>query len=64
MNIELDRGDIDTLILSLDYSIQQVAAQQETPPQVKHDNLEQLGALRDKLRHVKAMDMTFTVSVG
>ena len=49
---ELNGGELQALISSLDYSILHVVAQQETPAHTKAAEREQLEALRRKLRHL------------
>jgi hypothetical protein len=54
MKIELTSGEIETLLTSLDYSKQRVLDAQETPNQVRQENLARLDSVAAKLREAKA----------
>lgn len=53
MHVDLDVRDIEVLITSLEYSLLQVKAQPETPPEVRKMQIADLETAKQKFQYAK-----------
>jgi hypothetical protein len=53
MHIDLNRQDIETLLESLNYSKQRVSDAQDTPYEVRRENLARIEAVTNKIREAR-----------
>ena len=53
MKVELDAMDLETLVTSLEYSILNVSNAQDTPLEVRRENLERIESVMKKIREAR-----------